>query len=71
MNANINIDLVRQARREGCRRCAFWTGMGLQKNSGQCRISPPRTSSELQWPVTMSHAFCGSWLPVDDTEAPE
>ena len=71
MNTNVNIDLVRQARREGCRHCVYWTAMGIQQHSGQCRISPPRTSSERQWPVTMSHAFCGSWLPVGDEEVDE
>ena len=58
------------ARTRGCQGCACYVGPrvgpdGLARTVlGECRLAPPRTSSDHRWPKVAGDDFCGSWQPV-------
>ena len=65
----MDIVMARQAREAGCKHCVWYeptvTVGGLQEY-GTCHVSPPRTSSQQQWPIVMGTKWCSAWLPVSD-----
>ena len=63
----MDIELAWQARRDGCSGCNWWrrsVTVSGEQPYGTCHVSPPRTSAQQQWPITMADRHCGAFLPV-------
>ena len=62
--------MARFARRAGCARCGWFAAVKVgdqELKTGQCRVAPPRTSSEARWPRVERTDYCGSWTPADES----
>ena len=63
--------LVRLGRKHGCRAClAFCPRRTVDGDVatewGECRLGPPRTSSQNRWPGVRRTDFCAEFQPVDE-----
>ena len=56
----MSVEVANEARRRGCAACTWFAQFG-EAELGSCRVSPPRTSSVVQWPQVGLDDYCGCW----------